>query len=75
MKNQQDLHNDLNSIFEQFKKLRENYPSAWKVINHNLTENGSTTLTDADAALFYSLEIIEQTDFNVEFSRKQSKTC
>ena len=70
MKSKQDLRNNLNLVFEQLKEFRENYPSAWKVVNQRLTENGSTTLTDADAALFYALEIIEQTELNVELLKE-----
>ncbi|MEM9924281.1 MAG: hypothetical protein AAF915_11115 [Cyanobacteria bacterium P01_D01_bin.50] len=62
MKNKQHLYADLRSVFDGLKKLRGNYPDAWKVINKHLTQKGSTTLTDADAALFYALEIIEETD-------------
>ncbi len=65
MNKKQELHNDLRSVFDKLKKFRENYPDAWKVINKHLTENGSTTLTDADAAIFYALEIIEETDFEI----------
>ncbi|MEM7725407.1 MAG: hypothetical protein AAF208_03430 [Cyanobacteria bacterium P01_A01_bin.45] len=65
MENKQDLKTDLRSVFDQLNKIRDNYPNAWKIINKNLTEKeGSTTLTDADAALFYALEIIEEADFN-----------
>ncbi len=63
MGNKQDLHTDLRSVFDDLQKLRENHPSAWKAVNKRLLENGSTTLTDADAALFYALEIIEETEF------------
>ncbi len=63
MEKKQHLEADLRSVFEQLKKLRENYPNAWKVVNKRLTQEGSTTLTDADAALFYALEIIDETDF------------
>ena len=63
MNKKQELHKDLRSVFDGLKKFRENYPDAWKIINKHLTENASTTLTDADAALFYALEIIEETDF------------
>ncbi|MBF2016779.1 MAG: hypothetical protein IGS23_16580 [Rivularia sp. T60_A2020_040] len=63
MENKQDLYNDCRSIFEQLNKFREHHPNAWRVINKRLMEKGSSTLTDADAALFYALEIIEETDF------------
>ena len=63
MENKQDLHTDLRSVFNQLTKFRESHPNAWKVVNKRLLENGSTTLTDADAALFYALEIIEEIDF------------
>ena len=49
----------------QLQKFRKSHPNAWRVINKHLTKNGSTTLTDADAALFYALEIIEETDFEI----------
>ncbi|MEM7553537.1 MAG: hypothetical protein AAF378_05470 [Cyanobacteria bacterium P01_A01_bin.84] len=63
MENKQDLKTDLRSVFEQLNKIRDNYPNAWKIINKSLTEKeGSTTLTDADAALFYALELIEEAD-------------
>ncbi len=63
MKKKQDLHNELRLVFDGLKKFRENHPDVWKLINKGLTENASTTLTDADAALFYALEIIDDTDF------------
>lgn len=63
MENKQNMHTDLRSVFDRLTKFRENHPNAWKVINKRLLENGSTTLTDTDAALFYALEIIEETDF------------
>ena len=66
MNKKQHLHQDLRSVFDELQKFRKSYPNAWRVINQHLIKNGSTTLTDADAALFYALEIIEEieeTDF------------
>ncbi|MEA5598307.1 hypothetical protein [Rivularia sp. UHCC 0363] len=63
MEKKQHLQADLRSIFDQLKKFRESYPSVWRVVNKRLIEEGSTTLTDADAAFFYALQIIEDTDF------------
>ncbi|WP_414621251.1 hypothetical protein [Calothrix sp. CCY 0018] len=65
MNKKQELHQDLRSVFDQLQKFRKSHPNAWRVINKHLTKNGSTTLTDADAALFYALEIIEETDFEI----------
>jgi DNA-binding ferritin-like protein (Dps family) len=64
MKKKQELHQDLRSVFDELQKFRKTHPEAWRVINKHLTKNGVTTLTDADAALFYALEMIEETDFD-----------
>ncbi|MEL6165932.1 MAG: hypothetical protein AAFR37_20010 [Cyanobacteria bacterium J06628_3] len=63
MNKKQQLHRDLRLVFDELQKFRKSHPDAWRIINQNLTKNGSTTLTDADAALFYALEMIEETDF------------
>ena len=63
MNKKQELHQDLRSVFDALQKFRKSHPDAWRVINKHLIKNGSTTLSDADGAVFYSLEIIEETDF------------
>ncbi|MEM7717371.1 MAG: hypothetical protein AAF349_28150, partial [Cyanobacteria bacterium P01_A01_bin.68] len=65
MNKKQRVHQDLRSVFDELQKFRKSHPDVWRDINKHLTKNGSTTLTDADAALFYALEIIEETDFDV----------
>lgn len=64
MNKKQHLHQDLRSVFDALQKFRKSYPDAWRVINEHLIKNGSTSLTDADAAIFYALEMIEETDFD-----------
>ena len=65
MNKKQQLHRDLRLVFDELQKFRKSHPEAWRVINKHLTKNGVTTLTDADAAIFYALEMIEETDFDV----------
>ncbi len=65
MNKKQELHRDLRSVFDELQKFRKSHPNAWRDINKHLIKNGSTTLTDADAALFYALEMIEETDFEI----------
>ena len=65
MNKKQYIHQDLRSVFDALQKFRKGYPDTWRVINQHLTKNGSTTLTDADAAIFYALEIIEESNFEI----------
>ncbi|AFY56434.1 hypothetical protein Riv7116_3994 [Rivularia sp. PCC 7116] len=66
MNKKQELHRDLRLVFDALQKFRKTHPEAWRVINRHLTKDGSTTtLTDADAALFYALEMIEEADFEI----------
>jgi hypothetical protein len=63
MNKKQELHRDLRSVFDGLQKFRKTHPEAWRVINKHLIKDGVTTLTDADAAIFYALEMIDETDF------------
>ncbi|MEO1429219.1 MAG: hypothetical protein AAFV71_09175 [Cyanobacteria bacterium J06633_8] len=65
MNKKQELHRDLRLVFDELQKFRKTHPEAWRVINKQLTKDGTTTLTDADAAIFYALEMIEETDFEI----------
>ena len=65
MNKKQQLHRDLRLVFDELQKFRKSHPEAWRVINKHLTKKGVTTRTDADAAIFYALEMIEETDFDV----------
>ncbi len=65
MNKKQQLHRDLRLVFDELQKFRKTHPEARRVKNKLLNKNGVTPLTDADAAIFYALEMIEETDFDV----------